>query len=262
MKIAIIGGGNLGRALALGMVQSTGMSIEQIVVSRRHPEHLGDLVSHGIKTTSDNIAAADAADIILIAVKPHQIDGVLNEIKAVLDPSRHLLISVVTGVSIKHMHDIVGPIPICRAMPNTAIAIHESMTCLSIEGLSNQQKEQALALFESVGRAVIIEEELMGAATVLGACGTAYALRYLRASAQGGVEIGFGAELAQLISAQTMKGAARLVLEGELHPEQEIDKVTTPRGVTISGLNEMEHQGFSSSLIKGLTTSHEKISKL
>ena len=105
-------------------------------------------------------------------------------------------------------------------------------------------------------------EELMGAATVLAACGIAYALRYLRASAQGGVEIGFGADLAQLIAAQTMKGAAQLVLEGGLHPEQEIDKVTTPRGVTISGLNEMEHRGFSSALIKGLVVSHDKISRL
>lgn len=262
MKLGIIGGGNLGRALALGLAQSSALSIEQIVVSRRNPEHIKDLTSLGIKTTDDNRSAVGDADIVIVAVKPHQIDGVLNEIKDVLDPASHLLISVVTGVSISHMHDIVGPIPTCRAMPNTAIAIHESMTCLSIEGLSEKQRDQALALFESVGRAVIIDEELMGAATVLGACGTAYALRYLRASAQGGVEIGFGAELAQLIAAQTMKGAARLVLEGELHPEQEIDKVTTPRGVTISGLNEMEHRGFSSALIKGLTTSHEKISKL
>ncbi|NNE36609.1 MAG: pyrroline-5-carboxylate reductase [Rhodothermales bacterium] len=262
MNIAIIGGGNLGRALAVGLQQSTELNVDSITVTRRSSGRLKDLEDLGILTSSNNHDAVRNAEIVILSVKPHQIEGVLTEIRADLDPAQHLLISVVTGVSIHKMHEIVGTIPTCRAMPNTAIAIHESMTCLAVEGLSEAQRDQVVALFESVGRAVIINEELMGAATVLGACGTAYALRYLRASAQGGVEIGFGADLAQLIAAQTAKGAARLVLEGGLHPEQEIDKVTTPMGVTISGLNEMEHRGFSSALIKGLTTSHDKISNV
>jgi pyrroline-5-carboxylate reductase len=262
MNLAIIGGGNLGRALAIGLVQSEGLNIKNVTVTRRNPDRLQDLAAKGITISADNGAAVRGADVVIIAVKPHQIEALLAELKDDLDSSRHLLISVVTGVSIRQMTAVTGPIPICRAMPNTAISIHESMTCLAVDGLSDEQRKLVVSLFESVGIAVIINEELMGAATVLGACGTAYALRYLRASAQGGVEIGFSADLAQLIAAQTMKGAARLVLEGGLHPEQEIDKVTTPRGVTIAGLNEMEHRGFSSALIKGLTVSHEKISKL
>jgi pyrroline-5-carboxylate reductase len=106
---------------------------------------------------------------------------------------------------------------------------------------------------------VFIEEKLMDAATVLGACGTAFAMRYIRANIQGGIEIGFSAATASLIAAQTVKGAAELLLIKKTHPEQEIDKVTTPKGCTIAGLNEMEHQGFSSSLIKGLITSYRKI---
>lgn len=262
MNLAIIGGGNLGRALAVGLRQSPELGIERLIVTRRNIERVHDLSDQNIELTPDNNQAVRDADIVIVAVKPHQIESVLADIRDSLNPERHILISVVTGFSIERMRAITGTVPTCRAMPNTAIAIHESMTCVAVDGLSDAQRDLVVRLFESVGLAVVIDEELMGAATVLAACGIAYALRYLRASAQGGVEIGFGAELAQLIAAQTMKGASRLVLEGGLHPEQEIDKVTTPRGVTISGLNEMEHRGFSSALIKGLTASHNKISKL
>ncbi len=116
-------------------------------------------------------------------------------------------------------------------------------------------------LFSTLGEVVMIDEKLMEAATVLGACGTAYAMRYIRANIQGGIEIGFDAATASLIAAQTVKGAAELLLQKGSHPEQEIDKVTTPKGCTIAGLNEMEHQGFSSSLIKGIAVSYNKIAK-
>jgi pyrroline-5-carboxylate reductase len=144
-------------------------------------------------------------------------------------------------------------------MPNTAIAIQESMTCICSEGASQQQLDYVTDLFLQLGEAVIIEEKLMDAATVLGACGTAFAMRYIRANIQGGIEIGFSAATASLIAAQTVKGASQLLLSKKTHPEQEIDKVTTPKGCTIAGLNEMEHRGFSSSLIKGVVTSYRKI---
>ena len=144
-------------------------------------------------------------------------------------------------------------------MPNTAIAIKESMTCLCSEKTNQQDNEFVQQLFATVGKTVFIEENLMDAATVLAACGTAYAMRFIRANIQGGIEIGFSAKVASLIAAQTVKGAAELLLQKNTHPEQEIDKVTTPKGCTIAGLNEMEHQGFSSSLIKGIVTSYKKI---
>jgi len=150
---------------------------------------------------------------------------------------------------------------VVRAMPNTAIAIQESMTCISHREVEKEDMEYILELFTQLGKVAAIEEKLMDAATVLGACGTAYAMRYIRANIQGGIEIGFDAATASLIAAQTVKGAADLLLKKNTHPEQEIDKVTTPKGCTIAGLNEMEHQGFSSSLIKGIMASYLKIAK-
>jgi pyrroline-5-carboxylate reductase len=162
----------------------------------------------------------------------------------------------------KHIQEMVGKsLPIARAMPNTAIAIQESMTCLSSLEVDEEGVKYLEDLFNQLGKAVWIDEKLMDAATVLGACGTAFAMRYIRANIQGGIEIGFSAAVASLIAAQTVKGAAELLLKKGTHPEQEIDKVTTPKGCTIAGLNEMEHQGFSSSLIKGIVSSYEKIEK-
>jgi pyrroline-5-carboxylate reductase len=146
--------------------------------------------------------------------------------------------------------------PIFRAMPNTAIAIQQSVTCLCHHDASDSQVSYVTNLFDNLGITVPIDEKLMDAATVLGACGIAYALRFIRAATQGGIEIGFDAKTASLIAAQTVNGAAGLLLKGNRHPEEEIDKVTTPKGCTIAGLNEMEHRGFSSSLIKGISASY------
>jgi pyrroline-5-carboxylate reductase len=125
--------------------------------------------------------------------------------------------------------------------------------------ISPERLSYVQELFNQLGKVVVIDEKLMDAVTVLGACGIAYALRYIRANIQGGIEIGFDAATASLIAAQTVKGAAELLIKTGRHPEQEIDKVTTPKGCTIAGLNEMEHQGFSSSLIKGISASFDKI---
>ncbi|HEX6181017.1 MAG TPA: pyrroline-5-carboxylate reductase dimerization domain-containing protein, partial [Chitinophagaceae bacterium] len=178
------------------------------------------------------------------------------------DKSKHIVISVVTGVELEELTAMVGHnAPVFRAMPNTAIAIQESVTCICHNSALNEQVNYVTDLFNQLGITIAIDEKLMDAATVLGACGIAYALRFIRAATQGGIEIGFDAKTANLISAQTVKGAAELLLKLNRHPEQEIDKVTTPKGCTIAGLNEMEHQGFSSSLIKGICTSYEKIGK-
>jgi pyrroline-5-carboxylate reductase len=186
---------------------------------------------------------------------------VVEAIKKDLTPS-HILVSVVTGVMISDMEEVIRKkMPLFRAMPNTAIAIRESMTCLSSFNANEEQIKLINDIFCTLGKVVTIDEKLMDAATVLGACGTAYAMRYIRANIQGGIEIGFDAQTASLIAAQTVKGAADLLLQKGSHPESEIDKVTTPKGCTIAGLNEMEHRGFSSSLIKGVVASYDKILK-
>lgn len=259
-KIAIIGGGNLGAAMAEGLINSGFILPNHLIVTRRNIAALKSLEERGVMVSNDNTEAVKYADWIVLAVKPFQVKEVLTQIQPFLDVKKHSLISVVTGVWIKDLQEIVGnDFALFRAMPNTAIAIQESMTCICAHGANQDQLSFVADFFEQLGKSVFIEEKLMDAATVLGACGTAYAMRYIRANIQGGIEIGFSAATASLIAAQTVKGAAELLLQRNTHPEQEIDKVTTPKGCTIAGLNEMEHQGFSSSLIKGIVTSYKKI---
>lgn len=258
--IAIIGGGNLGASLAEGLLNSNFISPQQLWVTKRNIQSLQSLKLRGVQVTDQNLEAIQHATYIVLAVKPFQVKEVLEQIQPALQSNKHVLISLVTGVWMKEIREVVGvDIPLFRAMPNTAIAIQESMTCICTSEVSAEQKNFVTELFNQLGKSVFIEEKLMDAATVLGACGTAFAMRYIRANIQGGIEIGFSAATASLIAAQTVKGAAELLLTKNTHPEQEIDKVTTPKGCTIAGLNEMEHQGFSSSLIKGVVTSYRKI---
>jgi len=260
-KIAIIGGGNLGTAIVEGLLKSKFSKPADIIITKRFPATLKDLKSKGVAISDNNNDAVRNSELILLSVKPFQIKEVIEGIKNDLS-RKHIIVSVVTGVLIKDIEEVIEKdLPVFRAMPNTAIAIQESMTCLSYNKNGATHIKYVNDLFLTLGRVVKIDEKLMDAATVLGACGTAYAMRYIRANIQGGIEIGFDALTASLIAAQTVKGAAELLLQKGTHPEQEIDKVTTPKGCTIAGLNEMEHQGFSSSLIKGLITSYEKISK-
>ncbi len=259
-KIAIIGGGNLGVAIAEGLIKSGFAQPGNIIVTKRNIQTLAELEKKGVTITSNNNEAVKDAHMVILSVKPFQIKDVLLGIKDELKPETHVLVSVVTGVLIKDMQEWVGTeMPIVRAMPNTAIAIQESMTCICSKNTIQEQLNHVQDLFAQLGRVTFIEEKLMDAATVLGACGIAFALRYIRASIQGGIEIGFDAKTATLIAAQTVNGAAELLIQKGTHPEQEIDKVTTPKGCTIAGLNEMEHRGFSSSLIRGIKTSFDSI---
>jgi len=259
-NIAIIGGGNLGSSIAEGLIASGFVQASQITITKRNISTLEPLAQKGVHVSSDNKAAVQQAKYIILAVKPFQIKDIVEEISPVLVAGQHTLISVATGVWIKDLETLLKQdFAVLRAMPNTAIAIQQSMTCICANAKAMQEVEYVSDLFNQLGKTIVIDEKLMDAATVLGACGTAYALRYIRANIQGGIEIGFSAAQAALIAAQTVKGAADLLLTRNTHPEQEIDKVTTPMGCTIAGLNEMEHQGFSSSLIRGLISSYRKI---
>src|SRR5579872_486440 len=260
-KIAIIGGGNLGTAIAEGLIQSGFVASKHILITKRNPATLHELERRGVLVSDKNEEAVRYADLVILAVKPFQVNDILQSLKDGFRAGM-VLVSVVTGISIEHILSYLGnKVAVVRAMPNTAIAIQESMTCIAARNANEEHVQYILDLFNQLGRAVRIDEKLMDAATVLGACGTAFAMRYIRANIQGGIEIGFDAATANLIAAQTVKGAAELLLKRGTHPEQEIDKVTTPKGCTIAGLNEMEHKGFSSSLIKGLVTSYEKIAR-
>ncbi len=261
-KIAIIGGGNLGSAIARGLIATGSMPAEKIHITRRRPELLSSLKEKGIVTGCDNIAAVKNAHLIFLAVKPYQIKEICEELKEHF-AEKAIIVSLAAGIELKKILEMTsGRHPVYRAMPNTAIAIGESMTCLAGTNTDQKMDKELSSFFEKLGTVMFINEELMAGATVLAACGIAFALRFIRAATQGGIEIGFSSEAALKIASQTVKGAAQLIIEGGAHPEAEIDKVTTPRGITISGLNEMEHQGFSSSLIKGLLTSFNKIENI
>lgn len=255
MNIHIIGGGNLGSAIALGIQQYT--TGNTTTLTRRNTKPISDLAKFGINISSDNTSNIASADIIILAVKPWQIDTVLDEILPYV--SDKIIASAASGITLAQLREKVtgSNIPI-RIMPNIAIQYAASATSIAVIE-QNDKIDKIIDLFNKVGTSVLIDEKLMDAATVLGACGTAFALRYIRASMQAGIEIGFDSKTALAIATQTALGATKMLLHENAHPEQIIDKVTTPQGCTIVGLNEMEHEGFSSSLIKGIKTSLKKI---
>lgn len=262
-NIAILGGGNLGVAIAKGLTKSDLSRQYDVTVTRRNTKALDTLKEIGVKVQSNNKEAVEKADLIILAVQPKQLDTLLGDIKSAIDHKKHTVISVITGITIADIATVLGmQVKVIRAMPNTAIAIGQSMTCIASANASPDAIEEVKTIFEAMGRAMIIDEKLMQAATVLGACGIAFFLRFIRAASQGGTEVGFHAEEAQLIASQTALGAASLLLETNQHPEEAIDKVTTPQGCTIAGLNEMEHHGLSSALIKGIVASYKKIDKI
>ncbi len=261
-RIAIIGCGNLGTSIAHGLMKMPGFSAQDLHVTKRNFQNLLYLQDKGVRVHSDNTIAAREADIILLGVKPYNVNKILAEIKQFLNPSKQLIVSLATGVTIQEMQEeLPEHMILYRAMPNIAADIGESITCIC--GINNTETsdEQILQLFNSIGIPIKIDENLMEAATVLGACGIAYVLRFMRAMTQGGIQIGFDAATASKIVNQTVKGAAELMIQDSIHPEAAIDKVTTPKGCTIVGLNEMEHHGFSAAMVRGILASFEKIEK-
>jgi pyrroline-5-carboxylate reductase len=258
-KIAILGSGNIGLSLAKGLVKANKYEPEDVILTRRNVAALSELAEAGLITTSDNAAAVNVADIVVLAILPQQLNKLLDEIKLSINIDKQLVISVVSGVSCEDVRKYLGlNVQVVRAMPNTAIAIGQSMTCIGTDTATAESMQVVKSLFDTVGITVQINEELMTSATALCACGIAFFLRSIRAASQGGTEIGFHAHDSLKMAAQTAKGAADLLLQLASHPEQEIDKVTSPKGCTIAGLNEMEHHGFSSAMIKGIKLSAEK----
>ena len=250
----------MGSAIAEGFISTHRIIPENIFITDQRPEPTDYFKGKGLKSGMNNIQAVEFANMIIIAVKPYLVKTILSEIQPHLKDGHHVIISIAAGISIQEIQSVTGNFPVIRVIPNTAISIKESMTCMSEANTSPQQRELVLNLFSLLGKAIYLPESLIDSATALGSCGTGFALRYLRALIEGGVEIGFTPGQAQFIAAQTMLGAASLLLSGDNHPEKEIDKVTTPKGSTIAGLNEMEHHGFSSAVIKGILASYHKIS--
>jgi pyrroline-5-carboxylate reductase len=260
-KLVILGGGNIGMAIARGLVRSGGWQAADIIITRRGAAARQAIADEGFTAVATSAEALPGAGMVLLCVQPAQCPDLLDELAPLLQPGQ-TLVSVVTGLSIAAMKARVGERPVVRAMPNTAITLGESMTCIAVDAADRQAVEPVLALFNSLGSTRLINEDLMSQATALCACGVAFFLRAIRAASQGGIEIGFHAEEAIAMAAQTARGAASLLLVPGAHPESEIDRVTTPMGCTIAGLNLMEHEGFSSAMIKGIVGSSRKADSL
>ena len=253
----------MGLSLAKGLVKAGKYEPGQVIITRRNVKALTDMADQGYQVSDDNARAVAQARTIVVAVLPQQLNTLLDAIRDEINPEQHLVISIASGVSVQDVISRIGKdVQVVRAMPNTAIAIQESMTCVAAGNATGDNLNKVKELFDTVGETIEIPEELMTSATALCACGIAFFLRAIRAASQGGVEIGFHAAEALHMAAQTAKGAAALLLTNHSHPENEIDKVTSPRGCTIAGLNEMEHEGFSSALIKGIRLSSVKAGSL
>lgn len=255
MKIAIIGAGNMGGAIACGLAQGSFITNQNITIANPSKGKLEAIKETFplVQITQENQQAVNEADVVVIAVKPWLIQQVMTHLTF---KKQQLIVSVAAGVSLS---DLAQYAPtgktFYRVIPNTAISLLQSMNLIS--GLNNDamQDETMRCLFSELGLTLFIPEEKMAAGTALTSCGIAYVLKYIQAAMQAGVELGFKPVEAQQMVAQSVKGAAELLLNNTTHPALEIDKVTTPGGLTIKGLNALEHEGFTSAIIKAMKAS-------
>ena len=253
MKIEMIGAGAMGGATVEGLISGEFFKNEDITVADPSLEVVEKFAHQGVSVTTDNQMAAQDADIVCVCVKPWLVEKVLSGIKEVLNPQKQILIVIAAGVSSAQIKEWLPECPpLFLIIPNIAIAQKASMTFAVPVGASAEHIQTIKSIFNEVGRVLFTDEQHLAAGTTLASCGIAYAMRYIRAASEGGVELGFKADDAKKIVMQTVKGAVKLLSSTGLHPEEAIDLVTTPGGVTIKGLNEMEHAGFTSAVIRGL----------
>lgn len=253
MKIAMIGAGAMGGAIVEGLIKGEFFKNENITVADPSQQVVEKFAEQGVSVTTDNQMAAQDADIVCVCVKPWLVAQVLKEIEGVLDAKKQLLIVIAAGVpSAKIKEWLPACPPLFLVIPNIAIAHLASMTFIVPASATPEQTQLVKDIFDEMGQTILTDEQHLAAGTTLASCGIAYAMRYIRAASEGGVELGFKADDAKQIVMQTMKGAVELLQASGLHPEAAIDLVTTPGGLTIKGLNEMEHAGFTSSVIRGL----------
>lgn len=258
MKIGIIGAGNIGGAIAKGLVGSKAIDVKDLYLSDPNSSMLAEFADMGIQTSNSNSEVAKASELLIVAVKPWLAQEVIHKLRSSIQPQA-MLASVVAGLTLDTLVNEISPaIPVFRVIPNTAIAVGQSMTFISSINSTKEQDNLLVSLFANMGKAMLIPDQQMAAATSLASCGIAYAMRYISASMRAGVEVGFPADTAKEIVLQTLNGAVDLLRSTQQHPETEIDKVTTPKGVTIKGLNELEHSGFSSAIINAIKASTAK----
>lgn len=255
MKVTVIGAGNMGGALIHGWAKSGRVSHLSIADKNEGLLAQFQQTYPTLHITTDNAEAVKGADIIVLVVKPWLMPQVLHEIREVLDYGRQLIVSDAANFT---CHDLAETLQqpegmYCYAIPNIAAEFGSSMTFLTKgEHTDAVHLAQVKALYDCVGETLVVEERLVEAGMMMASCGLAYVMRYVRAQMVAGCEMGFYPQLAKQIALQTMQGAIDLLKETGCHPEEAIDKVTTPGGITIKGLNELDHAGFNSAVIRSL----------
>lgn len=258
LRIAIIGAGNMGGAIARALISgnfSFSPDLHVSDVSKRALEALSTF-SPEIRTTNSNVEAVKDADLILLAVKPNMLERVAHEINHHIDYKNQIIVSIAAGVDFKFLSCLfTDEALLFRVIPNTAIDLKQSVSIISAYREDNLRQQLVEAVFAEMGKVFVVPESQLDAYMSLSSCGIAYALRYIRAAMEGGVEMGIPAQRAKEVVIQTLRGAISLMETNQTHPEVEIDRVTTPGGTTIKGLNEMEANGFSNAVIKGLKAS-------
>ncbi len=261
MNVAILGFGNLGKSIANGLLKNDHLN-RLYATRKKDDESFETNNDKRVILSQDNTEAVINSDIIILTVQPKQFEYLALEIKDYIKQNK-VIISPITGISIEELENKLGKEnKIIRCMTNTAIGVGHAVSCLCSNNAGENDIEIVRGIFDNLGHTIIIDEKNMQAATVICASGIAFWMRLIRATAQGGIQLGFESDQAMEMSMKTALGAAKLLEKNNSHPEDEIDKVTTPNGCTIEGLIEMEHQGLSSALIKGLTKSFEKINTM
>jgi pyrroline-5-carboxylate reductase len=262
--IGFIGGGNMAGALIKGLLSSKTVSPQQIMVSDVSPERLDQLAkSHGVRTSAENHALVHDSDVIVLSVKPQAIDKVLTQIAADVTP-KHLLISVAAGVPGSAIESkLPDKTRLVRAMPNTPAIVLAGATALAAgPHATDADVQTARAVFEAVGRVVVLDESLLDAVTGLSGSGPAYVMLMIEALADGGVKVGLHRDTALLLAAQTVFGSAKLLLETGEHPGRLKDQVTSPGGTAIAGLHTLEAGGLRRTLIDAVEAATERSMEL
>ncbi len=259
MKIAVIGAGEMGGAFAMGLLKGTVFSPSDVTVSNRHEDKLQKFARLGAAITTDNKVAVHDADIVVLVVKPGIVKSVIDEIKAELDYDKQAVVNMAASITLAQLEEWLGKngvVPeIFQVIPNIGIAERASMSFISPNAKGAENINKVKNIFDDLGQTMVTDERMLFSGTAMAGCGIAYVMRFMRAATEAGVELGFKADDAKNIIIQTMNGAVKLLQETNAHPEAEIDKVTTPGGMTIKGLNTMEKNGFSNAVIEGIKAS-------
>jgi len=261
IQIAIIGAGNMGGAIARGLSKGTLVQSKNISVSDISQTNLDAIKAFApeITISNSNREIIKDADIIILAVKPWLVEAITEELENKFDYKKQIVVSIAAGVDFDQLAKFLNTdATLFRVIPNTAIDVLQSASTISSFNATKEQEDLIVSLFSELGKSFLVPENQLNAYMSLSSCGIAYAFRYIRAAMEGGVEMGIYPNIAKEVVIQTLRGAIDLLEANNSHPEVEIDKVTTPGGITIKGLNEMEANGFTNAVIKGLKASHLK----